>query len=406
MDVSARYQSRLDALLERIEASPGFPRGGNLIRFLRYAAVESLEGRGKRVKEYTVAVEVFGRPSSYDPQVDSLVRVQASLLRTRLEQYYASGGRNETVIIEIPKGGYQVNFVTPATPPITADRPAVNGHPVALPAAEPASQPVRTGHIHKIAAITAVLLIVIASAIWLGRSHPTGQTDVAPSIAVLPFVDMSPGGDQSFLGDGIADELIHALGGIPGLRVVARTSAFQYKSKAQDILRIGRDLNVSYVVEGSVRRERSTLRVTAELINASTGYQAWSAAYQRKLDDLLPVEEEIAQAIAASLRTRQPSRPTRLMLPAMQAWLSVWPGYALPKWLAPGPEEPRTWPPAPANPPTRLSSSTTCSAPPTKLPHSCIWSIGNSPRPSVTTAVLWNWILATSACATPSRNCC
>jgi TolB-like protein/Flp pilus assembly protein TadD len=306
-------RAELDALLERIEGSPGFSRGGNLIRFLRYAAIETLEGRGERVKEYTVAVEVFGRPSSYDPQVDSLVRVQASLLRSRLEQYYSSDGRDEPVILQIPKGGYQVNFIraSPAS--------VVNGHSPAALVAEPTERHARFG---KVAGIAAVLIVIAAVSIWLpSHPHQTANVSVpAPSIAVLPFVDMSPGGDHSFLGDGIADELIHSVGEIPGLRVVARTSAFQYRSKEQDIRRIGRELNVSYIVEGSVRREKSTLRVTAEMINAATGYQTWSAAYERTLDDLLPVEQEIAQAIAASLRTRNFETAARSGAPAPEAY--------------------------------------------------------------------------------------
>src|SRR4029077_11771070 len=112
-------------------------RSGGLTRFLRHIAIETLEGRGERLKEYTLAVEVFGRPASYDPQVDSLVRVQASVLRSRLEQYYASAGHNETVVIEIPKGGYQANFVesripmdhaaASPTPSATIEDPTVAG---------------------------------------------------------------------------------------------------------------------------------------------------------------------------------------------------------------------------------------------------------------------------------------
>jgi serine/threonine-protein kinase len=264
--------------LDRIEASKGFVRAGRLVRFLRYITQETLAGRGEKLKEYTIATEVFERPSSYDPQVDSLVRVQASMLRKRLQQYYTAEGRDEPLRIEIPKGGYEPLFLR-------------------LP--RPVSPPGRS-RIYLIAAALGLVLAVAVAWLWIraGAAAP-------PSVTVLPFADLSPAGDQAFLCDGIAEELIDALSHIQGLRVVARTSAFQYKGNAQDVRRIGKELRVRTVVEGSVRREGSTLRVTAELIDAKTGYHIWSAAYDRKLDDLLSVEREIARAVAGSLRAQR-----------------------------------------------------------------------------------------------------
>jgi serine/threonine-protein kinase len=290
----------LEELLDRIEASPGFSRSAGLNRFLRYVALETLEGRGEKIKEYTIAVEVFGR-QSYDPQVDSLVRVQASLLRQKLEQYYATDGRSESLVIAIPKGGYKVTFVETMARENTA--------------AGSEARPFKAGAKHVIlsyakrlplqAATLALLSFTALVGVWQMVHFPGSTSAAKTSIAVLPFADASPGGDQSLLADGIAEELIHSLGAIPGLRVVARASAFQYRKKAQDIRRIAKDLTVTHVVKGSVRREESILKVTAEVINADTGNQVWSAAYERRIDELLAVEEEIAQAITSSLRARE-----------------------------------------------------------------------------------------------------
>src|SRR5947207_527946 len=96
VDVTRR---ELATHLARIETSSGFTRAGRLTHFLRYITEEALAGRAEQLKEYTIAIEVFGRPTSYDPQVDSLVRVQASLLRTRLQQYYSNEGRDEPIRI-------------------------------------------------------------------------------------------------------------------------------------------------------------------------------------------------------------------------------------------------------------------------------------------------------------------
>lgn len=284
----------LTAHLARIEASSGFSRAGRLVRFLRFIVQETLAGRGRQIKEYSIAIEVFGRPSSYDPQVDSLVRVQASLLRTRLSDYYSAEGHAEAIRIEIPKGGYEP-VIRRAGPRAKSRRSLI-----------------------AIAASTVILLAGLG--VWLltgarqFRSSPAGS----PSIAVLPFADMSPAGDQAYLCDGIAEELIHALSHVQGLRVVARTSAFQYKGKSADVRRIGKELGVRSVVEGSVRLEGSTLRVTVQLINTADGYHAWSAAYDRRAEDLFAVEKEIAQAIADSLRLGVPGE--RVTTPNPEAY--------------------------------------------------------------------------------------
>jgi TolB-like protein len=122
------------------------------------------------------------------------------------------------------------------------------------------------------------------------------------SVAVLPFVDMSPERDQEYFGDGMAEEILHALARVPGLRVAARTSAFSFRGSAVDIRTIGERLGVASVLEGSVRREGNRVRVTAQLIGAADGFHIWSEEYDRELAGVVAVQEEIARAIVAALR--------------------------------------------------------------------------------------------------------
>jgi len=124
----------------------------------------------------------------------------------------------------------------------------------------------------------------------------------APSIAVLPFTDMSPEKDQDYFGEGIAEELINALAHIQGLRVVARTSAFALKGMNLDIREIGRKLDVKAVLEGSVRKAGNRLRVTAQLINVEDGFHLWSERYDRELADIFAIQDEISEAIVDSLK--------------------------------------------------------------------------------------------------------
>jgi eukaryotic-like serine/threonine-protein kinase len=122
------------------------------------------------------------------------------------------------------------------------------------------------------------------------------------SIAVLPFTDMSAARDQDWFCDGMAEEILNALTQLKGLRVAARTSAFSFKGKNDDLRTIGEKLNVTTVLEGSVRRAGDRVRITAQLSDVQNGYQLWSERYDRELKDIFDVQEEIAKAIAERLR--------------------------------------------------------------------------------------------------------
>jgi TolB-like protein/Tfp pilus assembly protein PilF len=123
-----------------------------------------------------------------------------------------------------------------------------------------------------------------------------------PSIAVLPFVNMSGDTEQEYFSDGLAEEIINALTKIPGLQVTARTSAFVFKGKVQDITEIAKALRVSNILEGSVRKSGNRIRVTAQLIEASKGVHLWSERYDREMEDIFAIQDEISQSIAEKLK--------------------------------------------------------------------------------------------------------
>ena len=124
------------------------------------------------------------------------------------------------------------------------------------------------------------------------------------SIAVLPFVNMSSGDEGDYFSDGLAEELLNVLSKIRGLRVAARTSAFSFKGKQVTITEIGRTLNVSSVLEGSVRFAGDRLRISVQLVNVDDGYQIWSEKYDRTMDDIFAVQDDIAESVVEELRTR------------------------------------------------------------------------------------------------------
>ena len=131
---------------------------------------------------------------------------------------------------------------------------------------------------------------------------PTAADPPPRSIAVLPFVNLSTDRDNDYLGDGIAEDIINALASIEGLHVAARASAFSFKGKNAEPREIGERLRVATVLEGSIRRSGSRIRITAQLMAVADGYQLWSERYDREMVDVFAVQDEIASAIAKRLQ--------------------------------------------------------------------------------------------------------
>jgi TolB-like protein len=164
-------------------------------------------------------------------------------------------------------------------------------------------------------AILTLLLLLGGGAFWYYQRASETSTATSPtptaaplptdaSIAVLPFVNMSPDKDQEYFADGISEELLNLLAQVPELRVIARTSSFSFKGKDVDIAEIARRLNVANVLEGSVRKAGDRIRITAQLVRASDSSHLWSQTYDRKLTDVFAVQDEIAAAVVSQLKIK------------------------------------------------------------------------------------------------------
>jgi adenylate cyclase len=155
-----------------------------------------------------------------------------------------------------------------------------------------------------------LLLVGLAGAYVLVPAYMRLSAETEPdraeirSLAVLPFVDMSPAADQEYFSDGISEELLNLLARLPGLQVAARTSSFAFKGRNEQVAEIGRQLNVAAVLEGSVRRDRDRIRVTAQLIDARSGFHLWSENYDRDASGVLALQDDIARAIVSAIRLR------------------------------------------------------------------------------------------------------
>ncbi len=153
------------------------------------------------------------------------------------------------------------------------------------------------------AALSIVLLIVVAVLAWRGRAQPVEEAAVRaqPSIAVLPFVDMSVEQDQQYFAEGLSEEILNLLAQTDALRVIARTSSFSFKGEKADIGTIAQRLAVSHVLEGSVRKSGERVRITAQLIDGSTSAHVWSDTFDRDVHEIFGVQREIASAVAEAL---------------------------------------------------------------------------------------------------------
>jgi len=264
--------------LARVLVSPGFARNERLSRFLRLLVEWHLGGRDDEIKESLIGVEVFNRKAGYDPKLDSIVRTEATRLRARLTEYYASDGRDAPILINIPKGGYIPEFRSKA-------------------AAMPVPPSARTSRRTRIV-VLACAPVVIAGAMWWARH---GVHDPI-RVAVLPLENVGDDPGNEYFADALTGELISNLSIIEGLVVRSRTSSFSFKGKAPSLREAGKLLDVDYILEGSVDRTPNNVRIRAQLVRVKDDVPQWSARFDRALTDILAVQDEISYGIVNSLR--------------------------------------------------------------------------------------------------------
>ncbi len=274
-------RQQLQAILE----SRPFATATRGKRFLTYIVEQTLAGNSESIKELVLGIEVFDRSTDFDPKVDTIVRVEAGKLRKRLEEYYANEGAEAGLRIEVPKGSYVPLFVSGAAAP----EPEVT--------APKASR-------WRLAGGIAMALLLGAGGWWAVGRFRTPEASAIPSIAVLPFLNLSSDPANEYFADGLSEELTDALCNAGGLRVAARTSAFSFKNKQVEVKEIGDKLHVGYVVEGSVRKDGDQLKVTAQLIRTDDGYHVWSGSFERKLSDVFAVQQELAGSVVTALQVK------------------------------------------------------------------------------------------------------
>jgi len=230
-------------------------------------------------------------PSEINTQIpDDLSKVILRCMEKNKEKRYQSAGEMRSELERIEKGISTTERIIPKRKPITSREITVQFSMKKL----------------FIPALVVIAITIIAVIIWqiLSQKQIASLEPAKPSIAVLPFVDLSSQKDQEYFCDGLADELINRLTKIESLMVPARTSAFSFKGKELDIQEIGKKLNVDMVLEGSLRKAGNKLRITVQLVNVADGYPVWSEKYERDEKDIFVLQDEISLAIVDKLRLK------------------------------------------------------------------------------------------------------
>lgn len=251
IELSKDSEAKIAEQLGRILASKAFRQADRLKRFLSFIVEETAAGRGERLKEFVVGVEVFGKPESFDPRNDPIVRVQARRLRAQLARYYREEAPDSEILIELPKGGYAPTFRSLKT--------------------APARRGVRPTLISR------------------------------NTVVVLPFADHSESRDQGYFCEGLTQEVVHALAGTPEIRLMAWSESAAPGSQT-GIRMAAEHSNAAVIVTGSVRKSGADARITVSLIDTASGCYLWSGALDRPLQSVFAIQEEVARLIVEQLK--------------------------------------------------------------------------------------------------------
>lgn len=280
------------AELEKILASRGFVTAGRQSRLLRHIVERTLAGQADQLKEYSVGMEVFDRDEKYDPRIDSIVRVEAGRLRSRLDEYYAADGAADAVRISLPRGAYVAQF-DPHAPAGPAE-----GRPVAE-APKPAERR------WAIWALSAVGIGVVAGlAVWLGGSS---SSQGSPSVAVLAFEQYSASEEDGAIAAQLTDAVTAELARLGTVSVVSHTSAMQFAGERKPLREIARALNAGFVVEASVENVQGGISVMARLVNATTDRKMWVEDFAGRPDDIRTLSRNIAAGVSAAVLKGPPA---------------------------------------------------------------------------------------------------
>ena len=291
-------EADIRAELDRILASKHFAGAGRLSRLLRYVVEKTLAGEADQLKEYAVGIEVFDRDDKYDPRLDSIVRVEAARLRSKVDEYYSRDGLEDPVIIRLRRGSYVPAFE--ARPSTALVEPAASEPPTAV-ATRRLGWPV-------ILSLLAAGLAIVAAVTWRAGLWASDRIPEEVTIAVLPLSQYAGSEEDELLAARLTDGITTELARLGTLHVVSHTSARQFEGVRRSLREVARVLEADLIVEGSIEKKLDNVRVSARIVDGATDQKIWVEDFDGSTSKLPELQRNIASAIAAAVATRKPSR--------------------------------------------------------------------------------------------------
>jgi adenylate cyclase len=289
--------------LDRVLASGGFVNAERMSRFLRYVVERAIAGESEQIKEYAIGVDVFGRSADYDPRLDSIVRVEARRLRSKLDEYYAAEGRGGDLVISMRRGSYVPVFERkPADAATTA---VADSHP------RVADTRTRPGRVAM--AVAVIAIAVVSFAAWRGLWTAASPATPAIRIAVLPFAQYSTGADDVLLAGRLTEEVTSELARLNVARVVAHTSVLQFAGTRTPALQIAETLNADLLIEGSVARSGETLDTSIRLVGGRSSFKLSVQNFSGSVNDPRDLARRIAAGMAdiIAVKSKPANRESR-----------------------------------------------------------------------------------------------
>lgn len=284
------------AQMRRILSDPALQVSPARREFLRFVVEEALAGRADGLKGFTIALAVFGRKEDFDPQSDPVVRVEARRLRRDLDSYYATAGRQDRVLISIPKGGYVPHFECRAAEPATDAPP-----------------PPRAGSGRFLLAAVLLVAVLLGSLGWLGAAMLDFESDGSeqmsaslprgPKLAVLPFLSQGSDPEHAYFAQGMTDQIVTDLTRFEALFVFSLPAPSDHQAASPEDRRLEVQDDIDYLLSGSVRRDGARIRVFARLVDAKSGRVVWADSFVDTLTaaNVFDIQQDISSQVSAVL---------------------------------------------------------------------------------------------------------
>ena len=262
--MSIPAEDQVKAALATILANDLFSQSERQQRFLQYIVEQSLSGQADKINQYSIGIDVFDRDASFDPAIDSIVRVEAGRLRSKLREYYSLAGKFDSVRIDVQKGSYNASF----------------SYQLSVNEASVATDNATVG-------------------VKYSSTHHSSQK---PAIAVLAFRNTSGEVDQDYFADGISEDIITDLARFSELAVISSHSSFSYRDRDVQIKTVREELSADYILSGSIRKSGGRIRVSAQLVDTESEQQLWAERYDHELNDIFAVQDDVREKIILALQ--------------------------------------------------------------------------------------------------------